>query len=512
MAKRTFVLVAVVLVAAGFLRFSGLGSRDLWHDEAFTYFCSIDATDSNRTPNYDIYEPPLYTSFMKLWLKATGWSSEAGLRFPSAVFSILSLLVFFRLALYLSGLRTAVACLFLLGFSPMHIWYAQEARGYALYSLEILVGAFFFFKALRQEKFVFWLATSLAMVFALYTNYFAATFILAQCCVLLAVGEYRKKIIPWVFSVFAVFLAYIPQLEGFFKKVFLMRHGLWWLNPPRGASTLATTFKNFFTGYNAPSGQMYPALLFLLLLFFLGARRFLKEKPRDFKAIASLAFVPICLAVLFSFGRVNIYLDRQFIAFTPFFYLILAWGWDALPGKISKVAAFFIYLFLTGSALLNYYSGTAPLEFEENARGYVKKPVRPIAEYVEANYRELDAIAFSCPSVSMSLKYYWRRPGLFPEAFYICPDAGRDYYLMQKRSYGKIRTTERRKFFIDSDDLRQLELIEAPRIWLINCPWGNEDIWPGAEKVEASLGFAGYSRRAFRLLGDCSVVLLEKDR
>ncbi|HAJ56354.1 MAG TPA: hypothetical protein DCL35_01130 [Candidatus Omnitrophica bacterium] len=514
MHKRANIVFLVLLFSAAcFLRMAGLGERDLWHDEAFTYFCSTEASVSNHTPYYDVYEPPLYRSFMKVWLKATGWTSEAGLRFPSAIFSILSLFLFYRLALYLAGPGVALAGLVVLAFSPLHIWYAQEARAYSLYCLEALAAVFFFLKALREGRLVFWMATAAFSLLALYTNYFSAMLILSQFCVLLIVREYRKKLIPWLCCMFIVLVGYAPQLTAFFNKVLLMRRGFWWLTPPEGAGTVAVTFKNFFAGYSAQYDHFSSVLVFIALLFFFGVLSLAKEKPDALKILLSLVVVPMALAVLLSKAGIQVYLDRQFIVYSPFFYLILARGWLALPGgSISRIGGFVIYLILIGSALANYYAGTpTAADLEHNARGYVKKPVRPIAEYLEKNYKDGDAIGFSNSSVSMSLKYYWRRPDVAPEVFYICPDVEKDYYFKQKSAYGKTRTVRQRKFFFNSDDPRQLARIRASRLWLVNCPWGQEDIGPTAQKAVTALSPA-YVPSETAAFGYCSVILLERRR
>ena len=92
--------------------------------------------------------PPLYYLLLKLWTYLAG-CNEAGLRGFSIAASALSLVVAFKTgALY--SRRFALLFAGLLACCPMFLYYALEARMYALYVLLALLCFYLFLKLLRQ--------------------------------------------------------------------------------------------------------------------------------------------------------------------------------------------------------------------------------------------------------------------------------------------------------------------------------------------------------------------------
>lgn len=127
-------LLLVIIVLAVLLRFIGLGSKSLWLDEAF----SVDRARLTQAQiwsgKYDPLHPPLYYSGLHAWIGLAG-ESETAVRLLSAVSSTISLAVFYLLGRQLFGKDFALVAISLLAFSPLDIWYAQEARMYAFVAL-----------------------------------------------------------------------------------------------------------------------------------------------------------------------------------------------------------------------------------------------------------------------------------------------------------------------------------------------------------------------------------------
>jgi len=113
-----------------------LNSKALWIDEADSFFF---AQQPVRTILFGLCDPhpPAYYLLLKAMI-ALG-HSEFHLRFPSAVAATLAVPLLYAAARRLAKLlkatqpiRVAVLSAFLLASAPLHIWYAQEARMYAL--------------------------------------------------------------------------------------------------------------------------------------------------------------------------------------------------------------------------------------------------------------------------------------------------------------------------------------------------------------------------------------------
>jgi uncharacterized membrane protein len=122
------------LIAAGVLiRFAFLGADSFWLDEAFSVSHVVNRTARElwaASPDYN--HPSLYFVILLKTLEAGG-VSEAVARLPSALASVFNLGLLFVLATRL-GLThaTALAAVVLLALAPLDVWYAQEARMYAM--------------------------------------------------------------------------------------------------------------------------------------------------------------------------------------------------------------------------------------------------------------------------------------------------------------------------------------------------------------------------------------------
>jgi hypothetical protein len=129
------VLIAGAALAAGaFLRFFRLDGKGLWLDEIFTVQQSytfrslqewfVDTIIIN--PN-----PPLYKILMIGWGDLFGYSDFA-VRLPSAIFATAAVIAFFLVLRWAFNIVVAANGTILLAFSWTAIFYAQEARAYAM--------------------------------------------------------------------------------------------------------------------------------------------------------------------------------------------------------------------------------------------------------------------------------------------------------------------------------------------------------------------------------------------
>jgi hypothetical protein len=74
--------------------------------------------------------PPLYHLLLKGWL--TLWGTPLAARWLSALLGLLTVYAVYRLALETFGRPAAIAASMLTAISPVHVWFAQESRAYAL--------------------------------------------------------------------------------------------------------------------------------------------------------------------------------------------------------------------------------------------------------------------------------------------------------------------------------------------------------------------------------------------
>ena len=129
--------IAGLTAAAAAIRFIPLGVQSFHHDEVITVMRVIPGTFGHMLHEVVRSEsnPPLYYVLAWGWAKAFG-RDEWGIRSLSALLGTLTVPVGYAIGRQLSGRRVGLILMGLLAFNPMLIWYSQEARSYALLSMQ----------------------------------------------------------------------------------------------------------------------------------------------------------------------------------------------------------------------------------------------------------------------------------------------------------------------------------------------------------------------------------------
>ncbi|MFH1143637.1 MAG: glycosyltransferase family 39 protein [Candidatus Eisenbacteria bacterium] len=122
--------LVLLLVAAAVVRLLGLGRQSFWVDEALSFHYARPDDALTWEHLLDNLHGPLHAFVLHFWMRIAG-TSEAMVRLPSVVASLLAVLAFWFLIRRVWGARLAWIASALLAVSPFHVWYAQEARNYS---------------------------------------------------------------------------------------------------------------------------------------------------------------------------------------------------------------------------------------------------------------------------------------------------------------------------------------------------------------------------------------------
>ncbi|MFB6151193.1 MAG: glycosyltransferase family 39 protein [Haloarculaceae archaeon] len=140
--------VWVVAAAAAALRWHGINAEGLWLDEIASYEYAVQRYGSavelvTTVPTVDPH-PPLYYLLLRWWAGLFG-TTEVALRSLSAALSVATVLFVYLLAVKLFDSRATghLASAFVAA-SAMHVYFAQEARMYALLTL-LTVASFYWY-------------------------------------------------------------------------------------------------------------------------------------------------------------------------------------------------------------------------------------------------------------------------------------------------------------------------------------------------------------------------------
>ncbi len=181
-------LLLIILIAFT-LRLTLLGEQSLWYDEGVTWFLvqTSQLSELIQWTAADI-QPPLYYLLIRGTSIIFG-PSEWALRFPSVIFNTLTLPLLYVLArrlLTLSGSPRSPAPLLaaiLFAFSPLMVYYSQEARMYTLLVFEATLTSYLLLKIVRSNPTSptpYSLLYALTATIALYTHYFAIFLLIAH--------------------------------------------------------------------------------------------------------------------------------------------------------------------------------------------------------------------------------------------------------------------------------------------------------------------------------------------
>ena len=140
--KLTNILFVAILVGAALLRFPTLGWQSLWVDEVQTLEITrksagdvvVGAAEQNISP-------PLY--FLLVWAGTRYQVDEVALRVASAIAGLLTIPLIGMIAGQILSRTASLTTMLVLCLSPFHIWYSQEARGYAVLILFVTLSMWF---------------------------------------------------------------------------------------------------------------------------------------------------------------------------------------------------------------------------------------------------------------------------------------------------------------------------------------------------------------------------------
>jgi mannosyltransferase len=482
--KKISVLLCFVLL--GFLlRTYDLGRRDLWFDEALSVSGSqkpsrlLSPADSEQLPygNPALHvesssfkkldpQPPFYYVLLNIWIRLFG-DSEFSVRFLSVIWGVLSIPLIYLAGKNLINKSTGLVAAALLSIAPLHIWYAQEARGYTLSVFLVLLVFYFFQKSYQDRKNKSWLSFLATMILALYTNYFSVLMPLAGWFFVLF---RRDKVFlrQWLAVNVILAAAFLPWLPALMQQLDFVK-SVFWIPKPTLAS-LVITLENLHLGYTAPQVAFSLSLFVSGGLFGLGAYR-LKKEGRSMPLVFFI--LPVFIVFVVS-KKWPIYIDRQLMLFSSFYYLVVAAGLSRIK---SFFARFLISLLIFSGitvAMSHYYADRMPVQSLRHHLGaYIKEPFLPVINFIERHWMEEDLLVYGHISVLPSFEYYKKRLGL--------RQSSRNIY-------------------------------DHKRIWLISSSWPRDGkLEPGTELLRSRLGEYYNRKESFSYKG-VILDLLELDK
>jgi 4-amino-4-deoxy-L-arabinose transferase-like glycosyltransferase len=209
LADRRVLLALVVLVAVG-CRAAGAGDR-LGLDEGYSWLVGS-APDGHafldRLARYE-NTPPLYY----LLLTPLPLRDEVWIRLPALLAGVAAVPVLYAIARPLAGTRAALLSALILAVAPYAVSYSNFGRAFTLAGLGMLVALWGAVGLAQGRSRRWWWVYGIGAVGALYSEYYAALFLLPLVAMLLVAGRPRRReaatlglvpflaLVPWIHQI-----------------------------------------------------------------------------------------------------------------------------------------------------------------------------------------------------------------------------------------------------------------------------------------------------------------------
>lgn len=348
-------------VTLGFLlRLFDLTKSSIWHDEGYTmWLIRYNIPEIIARTARDVH-PPAYYLIAKPWTMIFG-NSVFSIRFLSLLFSVGIIYLAYKIIEMLVSKRAAFWTGMFIALSPFLIRFGQEARMYGVVAFFTTLATYYFVKFVKEKKNVYLVPYTLAMIVAMYTQYYSF-FVIISLWVIFAIYTpefwkchwikgFKESIgifnFRWWLANIALLVLYLPWFPVAYRQVTRVG-GSYWIKPewitlrtiPGNVSQFLTyTHMDVVYGWHGSLGVL---LYWVLILALLGSGLLLYVK-KDKRVVASALYIfgylPMILVFTLSKLKTPIYQDRYF----PFSALAILAIWGCvvamINNKYARVAA-----------------------------------------------------------------------------------------------------------------------------------------------------------------------------
>lgn len=274
--------------------------------------------------------PPLYEILLHFWIKLFG-ISEMAVRFPSLLFSCVSLFFIFRLGTRFLSDKIAIYSSLIFIFSTYQIGFAHEARVYAFMGMLTVISMYFYLILLTERKTRNLLALILfllANILLIYAHYFGFFVLFIQFLFVILNKKLRQENWKYALGLSAIlFLLYLPNVFVVLNRFLNSSSNGTWIESPSGIADLYNMIRVFT---NAPvlAGIVIIVLLIALVKYFIPLK---KQKVRSIpvQLITSWFVFPFFFMFFISFW-IPMFIDRYLMFVSIAFCFLIAIAADSL--------------------------------------------------------------------------------------------------------------------------------------------------------------------------------------
>jgi uncharacterized membrane protein len=404
-------VLAVAALAAGGLALRLLATRGIWLDEATSiHQAQMPLADMLANLRTTDVHPPLHHIVLWGTVRLLG-AGELAVRVPSLLAATAMIPALYAAGRDIYDRRAGMAAAALAAVAPFAVWYADEARMYALFMLFALLALWMQVRIVRGGGAGSWLGFVLSAAALIYTQYFGILFVATQMlgfAVAVARGVLPlRRVVAWT----GLLVLLLLPLMGFAHDQFTANEeaGKGFQQPSQtgggtidpgatpGAYAVLTNFAWAVLGYHSDATMTAIAALWplgvLLALALLG-------RGRSWPTLLVVACAVLPAIGLFVLGQLKpfVFEVRYFIGAVPLALLLLAralTSWARRPAVIALAC---------GAATVVLGLGLADQQLNgSNPRVYDFKSA---INDIEARAKPGDMIAFTPSYLDHVVAYY----------------------------------------------------------------------------------------------------------
>lgn len=337
-------IILIVLVITNFLvKGFFLANNSLGGDEPFSvYHAQMDIASIIKLLSAG-NNPPLYEILLHFWIKIFG-ISEFSVRFPSLLFSCITVLFIYKIGIKYLNKRIAFYSSIIFILSNYHIFFAHEARGYSLLGMLTAISMYYFMgilhdyknntqledkKILKNNITTKFILLSVVNTLIIYSHYIGCLILLVQFLYLSFnqsfLFKHWKKIL---LSAVIILTLYSPNILVVLNRLLKFSNGTW-VQPPEGFESIYNMLWSFS---NAPV-----VTVFVIVILISALLKYIINYKKEQKNIY-YGFVIFCFAFIFFFMFgisywMPMFLDRYLMPASIAFIFTLVISMDYLIRK-----------------------------------------------------------------------------------------------------------------------------------------------------------------------------------
>lgn len=419
--KSTYFILGLILVAGFLLRIYKLSSQSIWLDEAYSIYHSQQNfmhVISFRDPS-----PPLYYVLLHFWIKLTG-TSEFSVRLLSVLFGTVSVYIIYLLGAHIFNRKVGIYSALLVSFSPLQIYFSQEARTYSLFFALTLLSMYFYYKLNKVAS--KWIITGylISTTLLIHSHLYALLIVLAQNLHQFIVNRFKfsREVKAWVLIQFILFIFYIPgmiQLLGIIPDNF---HS--WISRP-------SFLQLIYMIYNLFSGMVFSFYgSALMLICFLLVLRY-KFGNNIFFPLWIL--IPVLVPFTYSLLFTPIFIPKYTYFVSLPLYILASRSLFSMKAEIRPVLISAIIILSVATLLVQQNKTT-------------KDPWNKVAEYIQTSNQKTDEVIIIASYELLPFSYYFEQDCFHSNDIYTC-------------AY--------KKGIYPADSLQEVKKIDENKFWLI---------------------------------------------